>query len=117
MSVLGEADGALANHPAASGLGEAEAWATDEKTDRFGERVGDRWRQGGPMKQPVREDQLSFLENCLKGGGGGALSREVWRWEKGRNEELAGRGSERLESDWRATAGSGVTKWLEKSAG
>jgi hypothetical protein len=54
------------------------------------------------MKQPTREDELSFLENCLKGGGGGALSWEVWRWEKGRNEELAGRGSERLESVWRA---------------
>ena len=51
------------------------------------------------MKQPPRQDALRFLKNCLKGGGGGALSWEVWRSEQGRNQELAGRGSGCLESD------------------
>ncbi|MEI8109258.1 MAG: hypothetical protein WCI46_15700 [Verrucomicrobiota bacterium] len=50
------------------------------------------------MNQPTRENEPSFLKNCLKGGGGGALSWEVWRWEQGRNQVLAGRGSDRLES-------------------
>jgi hypothetical protein len=98
VSVLWEADAALAKHPAPSGLAASESWAIDEKTDRFGERFGDRLRQEGPMNHLVREDVRSFLKNCLKGGSGGAWSWEVWRWEQGRNQELAGRGSERLES-------------------
>ncbi|MEI7774473.1 MAG: hypothetical protein WCK17_06825, partial [Verrucomicrobiota bacterium] len=74
MSGLWEADGALANHLAPFGLAESEWWAIDEKTDRFGERFGDRLRQEGPMNHLVREDALRFLKNCLKGGGGGAVS-------------------------------------------
>ena len=98
MPVLWEADGALANHPAPSALTEAESWATNQKTDRLGERVGDRLKQESPMNQPPRENEPSVLKNSLKGGGGGALSWEVWRSEQGRKPLLAGRGSDRLES-------------------
>ena len=83
MSVVWEADGALANHPAPSALAEAESWAADEKTDQFGERFGDRLKQESPMNQPARENEQSFVKNCLKGGGGGALSWEVEGCRKG----------------------------------
>lgn len=61
------------------------------------------------MNQPAREDEWRFLKNSLKGGGGGALSWEVGRSEQGRNQVLAGRGSDRLESD------GGI--WSEEIAG
>ena len=77
MFVLWEADAVLANHHAPAALAEAESWATNEKTNRFGERVGDRLKQESPMNQPTREIERSFLKNCLKGGGGGALSRDA----------------------------------------
>ena len=98
MFVLWEADAVLANHHAPAALAEAESWATDEKADRFGERFGDRLKQGSSMNQPTSKNDPSFLKNCLKGGGGGGLSWEVEGWRKGRNQVLAGRGSERLES-------------------
>ena len=88
--MLWKADGALAIHPAPAGLAESESWATDGKTDRIGERVGDQLRQEDPMKQPTREDEQSFFKNCLKGGGGGAVSWDVWRSERGRTQVLAG---------------------------
>ena len=99
VSVPWEADASFANHPAPSAFSEAESWATDGKTDRFGERFGDRLKQGSPMNQPTRENEPSFLQNCLKGGGGGALSWEAGRSEQGRNQVLAGRGSDRLEGE------------------
>jgi hypothetical protein len=92
VSVLWEADAALVNHPAPAALAEAESWATDEKTGRFGEHFGDRWKQGSSMNQPTSKKEPSFVKNCLNGGGGGALSWEVEGWRKGRNQVLAGRG-------------------------
>ncbi len=60
VSGLWEADGALANHLAPFGLAESEWWAIDEKTDRFGERFGDRLRQESSMNQPARGDERRF---------------------------------------------------------
>ena len=60
VSVLWEASAALASHPAPSALTEAESWAADEKTDRLGERFGDRLSQGSSMNQLTREDELKF---------------------------------------------------------
>ena len=99
VSVLWKVDGDLANRPAPAGLAESESWAADEKTERLGERFGDRLKQGSPMNQPPRENEPSFLKNSPKGGGGGAWSWEVWRSEQERNQELAGRGSGCLEND------------------
>ena len=96
--VLWEADAVLANHHAPVGLAEAESWATNEKTNRFDERFGDRLKQRSSMNQPTSKNEPSFLQNCLKGGGGGALSWEAGRSEQGRNQVLAGRGSGCLES-------------------
>ena len=61
------------------------------------------------MNQTTRENEQTFLKNCLKGGGGGAWSWEVWRSEQGRNPVLPGRGLERLES------GGGI--WSDEIAG
>ena len=61
------------------------------------------------MNQTTRENEQTFLKNCLKGGGGGAVSWEVWRSEQRRNQELAGRGSDPLKSD------GGI--WSEEIAG
>ena len=55
-------------------------------------------RAESSMNQPTRENERRFLKNCLKGGGGGAWSWEVEGWRKGRNQVLAGRGPDRLES-------------------
>ena len=98
MFVLWEADAVLANHRAPTALAEAESWATNEKTNRFDERFGDRLKQRSSMNQPTSKNEPSFLQNCLKGGGGGALSWEAGRSEQGRNQVLAGRGPDRLES-------------------
>ncbi len=96
MSLLWEADAVLANHPAPSIVAKTKSRVADQKAERFGERVGDRLKQESPMNQPPRANEPSFVKNCLKGGGGGAWSWEVGRSEQERNQELAGRGSDRL---------------------
>ena len=66
MSVLWKVDGDLANRPAPAKLAESESWANGEKTDRFGERFGDRLEQESPMKQPTRENERSLVKNCWR---------------------------------------------------
>ncbi len=99
VSVLWEAGAALASHPAPAALSETKSWAADEKTDRLGERFGDRLKQGSSRNHPTRENEPSFLKNSPKDGGGGVVSWEVWRSEQERNQEQAGRGSGCLEND------------------
>ena len=87
-SVLWEADAALANHPAASGLAETESWATDEKTDRLCERFDHRFQQG--------------RNQVLEGRGSGHLESDDGVW----SDEIAGETRQLIRAKWRADCGA-----------